>query len=268
MRLKGGNVPSALISGLPVFVGAVLFIGILVVLAVAGGLLFHRFVPREELVEHNEIAGFVFAVVGVVYAVLLAFLAIGVWEHFQSAEQRTYEEASRLTVVYRKADLFPQEHALRAQIKQYIHLIVDREWNEMRHGREDAQADVLSERISDEVRRLPVKTMAQQNVHAAMVQSMDDALVDRDSRTSLGAIGINGFIWFILWAGGAATIAFAYLFAYKTRWSLVAIVGTLAFMLGLVLYLIAGVDYPFQGAIHVGPEAFEAALHNIERIGP
>jgi ABC-type multidrug transport system fused ATPase/permease subunit len=254
----------------PVFVSAAIFIGVILLLAVAGGLIFHRFVPHEDLVEHNEIAGFVFAVVGVVYAVLLAFLAIGVWEHFQSAEERTYEEASRLTVVYRKADLFPkaQSHALRTEIKRYIRLIVDREWREMRYGREDPEADVLSEHIAYQVRHLPVTTMAQQNVHAAMVQSMDEALVDRDSRTSLGAIGINGFIWFILWAGGAATIAFAYLFAYKTRWSLVAIVGTLAFMLGLVLYLIAGVDFPFQGAIHVGPEAFEAALHNIDRIGP
>lgn len=255
-------------STLPVAVGAVLFIGILVGLALAGGFLVHRYVPQEFLVEHSEIAGFVFAVVGVVYAVLLAFLAIGVWEHFQAAEQRTYEEASRLTVVYRKSDLFPQVHTLRAEIKRYMQLIVDREWDEMRHGKFDPQANALAEHLGYQVRHLPVRNFAQQNVHAAMTESMDQSLVDRDFRTSLGSIGINTFLWVIMFIGAATTIAFAYLFAYKNRWALVAIVGMLAFMLALVLYLIAGVDYPFQGTIRVGPEAFVHALDNLKEIGP
>jgi hypothetical protein len=49
---------------------------------------------------------------------------------------------------------------------------------------------------------------------------------------------------------------------------MLAIVGMLAFMLALVLFLIAGVDYPFRGEIRVGPEAFENALHHFQRIGP
>lgn len=256
------------ISSLSPIAGAFLFIGIIVALALGGALLFHRFVPYPVLAEHNEIAGFVFAVVGVVYAVLLAFLAIGVWEHFQSAELRTYEEASRLTVVYRKSDLFPQVHSLRAELKRYVQHIVNVEWGEMYQGRRDAQADAYAERIGFQVRHLPVKTFAQQNVHAAMIQSMDEALVDRDYRTSLATIGINRFLWGILLMGAAATIGFAYLFAYRNRWSVIAIVGTLAFMLGLVLYLIAGVDYPFRGVIHVGPEAFVNALDKFNEIGP
>jgi len=256
------------LAGLPVLAGATLFIGAIVVAAVAGGLLFHRFVPNAMLAEHNEIAGFVFAVVGVVYAVLLAFFAIGVWERFEASEQRTYDEAARLTVVYRKADLFPQAHRLRAEIKHYTQLVVDREWNEMQHGGHDPQSRVLIETIAFEVRHLPVRDMAQQNVHAAMVGSLDDALVDRDYRISLSTLGVNGFLWAILVAGAVATIFFAYLFAYRSRWSLITIVGLLAFTLGLVLYLIAAVDYPFRGEIRVAPEAFVHALDVYATIGP
>jgi Protein of unknown function (DUF4239) len=261
-------VPFHIVSGLPVFAGAAIAVGVLVVIAMAGALLFHRVVPHAVLAEHNEIAGFVFAVVGVVYAVLLAFIAIGVWDNFGAAEQRTYEEASRLTVVYRKVDLFPEVHMLRGEIASYVRLIIDREWDEMYRGRRDLQAEALAEKIAFQVRHLRVSNAAQQNVHAAMTQSMDDALVDRDYRTSLSSIGINGFLWSILLAGAGATIAFAYLFAYSNRWAMIAIVGMLAFMLGLVLYLVAGVDYPFRGQIRVGPEAFLNALHHFQRIGP
>lgn len=260
--------PFHIISGLPVFAGAALFVGTIVLVSLAGAWLFHRYVPRSILVEHNEIAGFVFAVVGVVYAVLLAFLAIAVWEHFQGAEERTYDEASRLTVVYRKSDLFSQAHILRAELTDYVQLIVDREWAEMFRGQLDPTAEALGERIAFQVRHLPVSSPAQQNVHAAMIESMDDALLDRDYRTSEASIGVNSFIWFVLIAGAAATIAFAYLFAYGNRWAMIAIVGALAFMLGLVLYLITAVDYPFRGQIRVGPEAFLTALHHFQRIGP
>lgn len=255
------------LSGLPVLLGAVLFVGCIVLLSLAGALLFHRYVPHVILAEHNEIAGFVFAVVGVVYAVLLAFIAIGVWGHFEVAEQDTYGEASHLTVVYRKADLFPQVHTLRAELRAYVTTVIDREWSEMLHGRSDERSHAFAEHIAYQIRHLPVKNMAEQNVQAAMIDAIDSALVDRDARTSLATIGISNFVWGILLAGAAVTIVFAYLFAYRNRWSLTAIVGMLAFMLGLVLYLIAAIDYPFRGEVHVGPEAFANALETFKMIG-
>ena len=65
--------------------------------------------------EHNDLGGFILAVIGVIYAVLLAFVAIGVWERFQLAEARTYEEAGALTTVYRDAGSFPQRGASAAR---------------------------------------------------------------------------------------------------------------------------------------------------------
>ena len=84
------------LSQMPVAMGAPLFVGTIIVLSIVCGILFHRFVPHALLIEHNEIAGFVFAVVGVIYAVLLAFLAVGAWEHLQTAEQQTYDEAAQV----------------------------------------------------------------------------------------------------------------------------------------------------------------------------
>jgi hypothetical protein len=262
------NVLFQALAGLPVVLGALLFIGIVVVVSLAGAFAFHRLVPHAVLAEHNEIAGFVFAVVGVVYAVLLAFLAIGVWEHYETAQQRTYDEAGRLTVVYRKSDLFAQTHLLRAELTQYVRAVIADEWPRMQRGEHDPHSRAIIERIAYQVRHLPVTTMAQQNVHAAMTQSIDDAMVDRDDRISLATLGVNQFLWWILIAGAVVTIFFAYLFAYRNAWSLIAIVGLLAFMLGLVLYLIAAVDYPFRGEIRVGPEAFTNALREFKIIGP
>lgn len=253
---------------MPVLLGAPLFIGVVVLFSVLGGLAFHRSVPRSLLIDHNEIAGFVFAVVGVIYAVLLAFLAVGAWEHLQSAEQQTYQEAARIIVVYRKCDMFPHGHTIREELRTYVETLVTRDWPLMKQGQEDQRAVVLSERIAFQVRHLPVKTLAQQNVHAEMIASMDEALVDRDTREALAHAGIAIFLWGILIAGGVVTVGFSYLFAYRSTFALFAIVGGLAAMVGLILYLIAAVDYPFSGEIRVGPEAFEHALRVFQIIGP
>src|SRR5262249_485217 len=56
--------------------------------AACGGLLvFHRLVGLEVRKAHNDLAGFTLAVIGVVYAVLLAFIAIATWEAFSKADE-------------------------------------------------------------------------------------------------------------------------------------------------------------------------------------
>ena len=42
----------------------------------------------DRLKLNNEVAGFKFAVVGVFYAVMLAFVVIAVWEDFRKTEER------------------------------------------------------------------------------------------------------------------------------------------------------------------------------------
>ena len=56
------------------------------VLFMIGPLLVRRYVALESLATNNEVAGFKFATVGVLYAVLLAFSIIVVWEKFNDAE--------------------------------------------------------------------------------------------------------------------------------------------------------------------------------------
>src|SRR5581483_10605809 len=167
---------------LPVEIGGPLFVGSVVALAIVMGMLVQRVLPQAVLREHNDIAGFILAVVGVVYAVLLAFLAIGVWERFTTAEARTYDEANQLAVLYRYADVFPNGHVLRREIANYAEIVVREEWPAMNRGQQSAPADNLIERVAYEVRHLPVKTPAEQNVQAAMLANLNAVMIDRDDR--------------------------------------------------------------------------------------
>src|SRR5918998_1901968 len=64
--------------------------------AVAGLEVMQRLVPAARRREHNDVAGFIYAVVGVIYAVLLALMVIAVWEEHEAAKATVREEANEL----------------------------------------------------------------------------------------------------------------------------------------------------------------------------
>lgn len=71
---------SLFLSGLPLWLTAILLVVAPTILAMCGPVLMRRRIGLERLTSNNEIAGFKFATVGVIYAVLLAFAVIVEWE--------------------------------------------------------------------------------------------------------------------------------------------------------------------------------------------
>jgi hypothetical protein len=252
---------------LPTVATGIIIVGGFVAVTLAVGWLVGRMIPRQMRVEHNDLAGFIFAVVGVVYAVLLGFIAIGVWERFEDAEVRSWTETANIAAVYRDVGAFAQGPQIRAQLREYVELVSGEEFAAMRSGRESARADAMVELIHREIRDLPVKSRSQADVHIELLGNMNAALADRDERLNLDATGLNGLMWAILFSGAVVTVGFTYLFGFKERVMQNLMIGALGMMIGLVLFLAVALDYPFRGSITVGPEAFETLSSTFRVIG-
>lgn len=61
----------------------------------------------DRLSLNNEVAGFKFAVIGVFYAVMLAFIVIAVWEDFRKTEEAVRDEAKAVVDLYRVTFALP-----------------------------------------------------------------------------------------------------------------------------------------------------------------
>src|SRR5579872_1829761 len=77
-------------------------------LAALGQLLVRKLVPIQHLAKHNDVTGFVPAIVGVIYAVLPAFVVVVAWEGYGAAEQVVRAEASACADLYRVAGSLPE----------------------------------------------------------------------------------------------------------------------------------------------------------------
>src|SRR5215471_7613279 len=81
------------LTTLPLWLSAIILIVPTTLLAMSGPVIVRRYIKVDQLRTNNEVAGFKFATVGVLYAVLLAFAVVVVWEKFNQAESEVAKEA-------------------------------------------------------------------------------------------------------------------------------------------------------------------------------
>lgn len=118
----------------------VLTVCAVMLVAVAGLAAVQRLVPATLRLEHNDVAGFIYAVVGVIYAVLLALVVIAAWEELETARATVREEASALAEVFWLAHHLPEPDGPRLQelARSYATVVAEEEWPLMAQGRAPA----------------------------------------------------------------------------------------------------------------------------------
>ena len=113
-------------TDLPIWLtGLLLIVGLpAAVVACQAGL--RRLWPALLEGDHNEVTGFIIAVVGVIYAVLLGFVVIVSWENFDEAENVVGQEASALRTMYRDSAAFPPpiRDQIHADVRNYAATVV------------------------------------------------------------------------------------------------------------------------------------------------
>src|SRR5215212_3189918 len=88
-------------------VTVVVIVLIAVVVSLLGLALVRRVVPASQLAAHTEVAGYVYAVIGVIYAVVLALVVIAAWEEYRDAREAATNEASAVLNLARAANGWP-----------------------------------------------------------------------------------------------------------------------------------------------------------------
>jgi hypothetical protein len=91
---------SQFLSALPLWALILTVIVIPTSLAIGVQVLVRRSVGVEKLALNNEVAGFIFAIIGVVYAVLLAFVVIAVWEKFSEGQTSVAKESAAAAALF------------------------------------------------------------------------------------------------------------------------------------------------------------------------
>jgi hypothetical protein len=238
------------------------------VLAVAGLVvhLVHRYWSHEKRREHTDVAGFIFAGVAVLYAVMLAFVVIVGWEDLGSARATTYNEADQLANVYWISRNLPppQGPVIAGLTVAYAHTVVDTEWPLMNEGESSPKAQAIINQIRDRVFAFKPRTGQQQALYEQALASVNDLSAARRDRLASMDEVVPEPLWVALIAGGVITVGFCLLFGLENQAVHIAMVAGITALITISLLLVKDMQHPFAGDPHIGPGAFEIFLRNVQ----
>jgi hypothetical protein len=236
------------------------------VVSVVGLALVQRLVSSELRKQHNDVAGFIYAVVGVVYAVLLGLVVVAVWGDYEATRDTTYREADELAEIFWLVHRFPepQQHHIQELARSYARVVVQEEWALMAHGRSSPRAWALLDELRGALEGFEPHTEAEQALYQEGLQQIHDLADARRMRLVEANEGIPALLWVVLGVGGMIAVGFTYLFGLESTWAHRLMVAALAGLIALVLFAIGELDYPFSGGAHIGTGAFKLILERME----
>jgi hypothetical protein len=237
-----------------------------VLLALLGLVLVRRTVPRDRLARHVDVAGYVYAVIGVIYAVILAQVVIAAWQQYQDARAVADNEANAVLNLARLAQVWPDEDRERVEgaLSAYAQHVVDVEWPDMARNQFDESLHTsLIHDLWQAVNEAGARADDLDPVYAESLQQLD--LLDEASRSRvLLEDRLPEAMTLTLIIGAIVTVGFSYLFAVEDSWIQGLMTASLATLVALLLLLEYQLDTPYEGVSAIKPTAMELVRTEID----
>jgi hypothetical protein len=193
---------------------------------------------------------------GIIFALLVAFLASQVWSQGDRADVAVNQEASALRGVVLLAAEFPgvPERRLRDLVRRHIQDAVTQEWPAMARG--TATLTIVPAPLAEALRfalTLTPRSEGQVVAQREIVASLRSALQARRQRIILSESSVNGVKWIVLLVQAGLTLITIALIHSDNRAANRIILAIFATAVGVAFVLLAAHSRPFTGEISVRP---------------
>ena len=235
----------------------------IVALVVALFVVLHAFIQRrlrsELLRRHNDVAGFLFSAVGVLYAVVLGFVVVVVWQKYDEAVSNVENEVDAVGNLYHVVDAYPAaiRSNIRAELRDYGNIVARIEWPAME--RDQDVADIGAQKLEsfaytiDTFSPRNLKEFAAQQAAIAGEQRLMDA---RRARLIEAVPAVPSVLWFALVAGALAMVAFCFIFGVENRPAQLMMTGILVGLIGILFVVINEFSTPFSGSVRISNDGW------------
>jgi hypothetical protein len=225
-----------------------------------------RYLPAERRCDNNEVAGMLFSIIGVVYAILLTFVTITVWEASSEAEESSLAEARSVVEINRYANTLaaPDQQTLHDLVRRYVDVVANQEWPRMARGEPvtGAGADVLDAMWT----AIDAKPAADGYALARQTEVHTDlrALAEaRQTRIAAADATIPMVIWYSLIFSAFLVVINALMFGVHGRTFYIGMVAILAAVSALLLFSVYELESPYQRGERVTVDSFVSVVRDL-----
>jgi hypothetical protein len=234
-----------------------------VVIPLIGLYFFHKAVDWNVREEDTSMVGLSYALCGGIFAVVLAFVAVGVYEAMDKTTAAAAAEANSLSNLAFDTAGMPADVGLRIRddIDSYIDIVTKKEWPaqqayDMKESNFEPGWDKVRE-INTEIANWEPATAGQTAINADMVRLVNQLFGARRTRLLAAESHLPDAVWQMLIIGLLLVAVFIYLYGPHSFGIHIAVTSLTMLSIGLVFTLIIALDYPFRGNLSVSDDAFE-----------
>src|SRR6516164_3520075 len=244
--------------------GMVLGAGVVAALTCA---LLHQMVHRDTFRRYHEIGYAVFLQLGVIFAVLLAFVFNNVWSEYNVASQAVDSECASLHGIAILSDRLPSpaRTAILGDLHAYLTIVLDREWPDMQRRNESRAASDRFQLLWQTV-ETAVTDPADNQIRGQLLNLLAAAHQNRETRLFQMTQGVPGLVWSLLIIFAAGLVGCMLVFAAEASLSKAVLVGVFTSSLALALLTVRMLDFPFESALQVSSRDFSETLEKVDRL--
>ena len=230
------------------------------------GIVLDAVVGEADQPKMSEAAGRLVPAVGVLFALLTAFVITNQWNRSRSAEGivGTEADASIRLALASQSPGVDGEH-LRQLLVRYLRAVIDDEWATLRH--EDAGSAKTAAALSQleaEVRAGATAPGVGIAVSADLLAAAEGVAVSRRDRLNLAGHGLPAPLFLLAFVSGVVLCLNAIAVAVSLDSWVAIIIGGLVVLIALDLALVLAISDPFRGSLRVVPTPIEAVLGELD----
>jgi Protein of unknown function (DUF4239) len=215
---------------------------------------------------HNDVLVPIFLNAGVLFAVVLGFMVIAVWESYDAAKTTVAMEAATLVSLYRTTYGMPPETGdkLRVMARAYARAVIEDEWStQAATGRGSSSA---RRAIGNMFRAFGDGTISSEMkkdyplICQAFMTAVTEVTAARNKRNIQAHESLPWAMWLAAIGGAFIVITMSCLIHMEIQWPHVLMAAAMAALIGLLLFTCQIMSHPFSGPLAISAESFENTL--------
>lgn len=193
------------------------------------------------------------------YGLIAALTAVGVWQRFSQVSDIVSGEAAAIASLWRDLDGYPQPRSGEMQeiLRGYTEQVIREAWPEQRLGKIPRQGVEWMDRLQAQLYSFEPTTTGQGIIHGETLSAFNELVQKRRQRLDSVDAAIPGVLWCVLLPGAMACMMICVFFHVdRERFKVLLLLG-LAGFLTMVLFMIFALDRPFCGDTGITAEPYE-----------
>lgn len=248
---------------LPSYLTLIIVITISSIISIGALLIVRKKISWETFKENHEVGGFLFNALGLIYAVLIAFVVYATWDDYESSQDYCGREANTLQSLFFDSDGLPEQNraAIKAGIIDYLKCVIDEDWPLLAKGEDNPNSRNKLMKLWDlYVKMDTLRDAKQQAFFQESIKKLNEVTELRRLRIISSVNHIPAMIWIVIIIGALTSIGFSLFFGTKS-FKLQAIMTALFAMTNaIILILIFDLDHPFTGDVEISSLPYRSIL--------